>query len=179
MQQLQYFKIWTDGACFPNPGKGGWAWVDEEGNEGSGHEPVSTNNRMEIIAVIEAIKPFRRKPIEIITDSKFVIESSLSWRAGWEERGWMTKGKHKTPIKNRELWEELFSLIDLNFIKFTWVKGHSGDRMNELADKLATAASQADAELIARAMSQWHNPNRKKRVWGRAKNNSPGNASTR
>lgn len=147
-------RIWTDGACFPNPGRGGWAWVDASGQRGSGAENPTTNNRMEIMAAIKAIEPYRGRQIEIITDSMLVINAATVWRDNWIKRGWTTKGRQA--IKNRELWEELFSLVDLNHIRFTWVKGHSGDEMNELADQLATAASRADRNTIDRCVRQWH-----------------------
>lgn len=130
------FEIYTDGACFPNPGKGGWAFLSRCGIGASGHEEVSTNQRMEMLAVIRALKTFDGQgKIKIVTDSRFVIDGSTKWMPNWKKNDW--RKKSKGPIKNLELWMELDALLARNEVRFQWVKGHSGDPMNERADAMA------------------------------------------
>lgn len=133
--------VWTDGACIPNPGKGGWAWVSEiESLREFGREDKSTNIRMEMMAIISAIESLRGSfnKINIITDSQFVIDGCTKWLSGWKKNGWVKK---KGEIKNLELWMKLDSLMQTVDIEFKWVRGHSGDPMNELADSLAGDAT--------------------------------------
>ena len=135
--------IYTDGACSGNPGPGGWGailmWNGHE-KEISGGEAETTNNRMEMMAVIKALEALKKEnsPVTIYTDSKYVKQGVEEWLAGWKARGW--KSASKKPVKNQDLWEQIDSLIQAHTVKFVWVKGHSGDEFNERVDKLAVAA---------------------------------------
>lgn len=135
-------KIYTDGACRGNPGPGGWAWAGSKEHFGSGYEAHTTNQRMEIKAVIEALKACDDAEVEIVSDSTYVIKCfNDKWHAGWLRRGW--KNSQGQPVANRDLWEELFALVlhSGRTIRFTWVKGHSGDKGNDFVDLLATTAA--------------------------------------
>lgn len=131
--------IYTDGACSGNPGPGGWGalllWNGHE-KELSGGEPDTTNNRMEMLAVIKALEAIK-KPSEVTlyTDSKYVLQGATEWLEGWKARGW--KSASKKPVKNQDLWEQIDSQIQRHNVKFIWVKGHSGNENNERVDKLA------------------------------------------
>ena len=134
--------IYTDGACSGNPGKGGWgAYIEAENSveELSGYENSTTNNRMELTAVIKSLE-YIQNPVEIniFTDSKYVMEGINSWIKNWKKNNWKTS--NKKPVKNKDLWEKLDSLIINQKIKWTWVKGHNGNIGNEKADFLATEA---------------------------------------
>jgi ribonuclease HI len=135
-------RIHTDGACRGNPGPGGWAWACDKDRYASGAEPHTTNQRMEMTAVIDALRENPEGPIEIVSDSNYVVKCFHDkWHVGWLRRGW--KNSQGQPVKNRDLWEELFALA-LNVdraVTFSWVKGHSGDLMNDFVDSLATAAA--------------------------------------
>ena len=135
-------RIHTDGACRGNPGPGGWAWASGTEEYASGHHEHTTNQRMEVLAVIEALKSNGDSDIEIVSDSTYVVKCfNDKWHVGWDRRGW--KNSQGQPVANRDLWEELFALV-LNSgrnITFTWVKGHSGDVMNDFCDVLATEAA--------------------------------------
>lgn len=133
-------EIYTDGACSGNPGAGGWAALLRYGNiekELSGGEVNTTNNRMELTAVIEALKALK-KPCNIVlyTDSRYVMDGVNEWLPNWKLNGWRTANK-KTPVKNIDLWQSLESLIENHKIKWIWVKGHNGHPENERVDKLA------------------------------------------
>lgn len=131
--------IYTDGACSGNPGKGGYGAVLMYGDnykEISGFSPETTNNKMEITAVIEALKTLKRAcDIIIYTDSKYVMDGITKWIAGWKKNGWKTADRK--PVKNIELWQELDLQCSKHKIQWQWVKGHSGDKYNEIADQLA------------------------------------------
>lgn len=135
--------IYTDGACSGNPGPGGWGailcWNDHE-KEISGGEGETTNNRMEMMAVIEALKALKhnKAPVTIYTDSKYVLQGATEWLEGWKARGW--KSANKKPVKNQDLWEQIDSLLKDHSVHFIWVKGHNGHEMNERVDKLAVSA---------------------------------------
>lgn len=134
--------IYTDGACSGNPGPGGWGaimqWNGHE-KELSGGEHETTNNRMEMMAVIKALEALKNiSSVTIYTDSKYVLQGATEWLEGWKARRW--KSASKKEVKNQDLWEEIDSLIRIHSVKFIWVKGHSGDEMNERVDKLAVAA---------------------------------------
>jgi ribonuclease HI len=135
-------KIHTDGACRGNPGPGGWAWALGRERFASGAEAHTTNQRMEIRAVIEALREVDEGPVEIVSDSSYVVKCFHDrWHEGWLRRGWRnSQGK---AVANRELWEELFTLTlgVERAITFSWVKGHSGDPMNDFVDLLATRAA--------------------------------------
>jgi ribonuclease HI len=131
--------IYTDGACKGNPGPGGWGAVLEyEGKERElfGGEPLTTNNRMELMAVIEALTALKR-PCRVIlhTDSLYVQKGITEWIYQWKARGWRTAAKE--PVKNADLWKRLDEVIGAHEIEWVWVKGHSGHHGNERADALA------------------------------------------
>lgn len=135
-------KIYTDGACSGNPGPGGWGailhWNDHE-KELSGGESETTNNRMEMMAVIKALEALKKcSTVTIYTDSKYVLQGATEWMEGWKARGW--KSASKKDVKNRDLWERIDSLIQAHSVDFIWVKGHDGHEMNERVDKLAVSA---------------------------------------
>jgi ribonuclease HI len=131
--------IYTDGACKGNPGPGGWgAWVRWGTHEKElfGGEAVTTNNRMELTAVIEALASLtRRMPVAIYTDSEYVKNGMTTWIHGWKKRGWLTADKK--PVKNIELWQRLDTLVAQHDVQWHWVRGHTGDPGNERADALA------------------------------------------
>ncbi len=131
--------VYTDGACSGNPGPGGWAWVVPEGVFASGADPRTTNQRMELTAVLEALGALDG-PLDVISDSTYVVNCFRDrWWEGWIERGWRTT--KKKPVANRDLWEPLVDLVrSRGDVEFRWVKGHAGDRWNDLADRLATEA---------------------------------------
>ena len=135
--------IYTDGACSGNPGPGGWGAViiDEENNqiELSGSEKSTTNNRMELLAPIKALKKIKEQAnITIFTDSTYLKNGITEWIKKWEINGW--KSANKKPIKNKDLWQELNKLTQKKDIAWKWVKAHAGNPLNELADQLATKA---------------------------------------
>ncbi len=135
-------EVWTDGACSGNPGPGGWAWATEDGRQASGGADRTTNQRMEIEAALEAVRALDG-PLVVVSDSTYVVNCFRdSWWKGWIARGWTTSARK--PVANRELWEPLVQLVrDRGDVSFRWVKGHSGDPMNDLVDRLAVAASRA------------------------------------
>ena len=137
--------IYTDGACSGNPGPGGWGTIlDYKGRqkELSGGERKTTNNRMELTAVIEGLKALKEKcSVTVITDSKYVSDGiNLGWAKSWKANNW--RKKDKKPALNPELWDELLSLIDSHVVTVKWIKGHAGHPENERCDKLAVAQSQ-------------------------------------
>ena len=145
MTELKKVDIFTDGACSGNPGPGGWGSILRYGShelELSGGEKETTNNRMELTAVIEALKRLKTKcDITIYTDSKYVAEPFLQggiW--GWMKNGW--KKADNKPVKNRELWEELLSLLKKHEVEFFKVKGHADDELNNRCDFLARAEAE-------------------------------------
>lgn len=129
-------RVFTDGACSGNPGPGGWAWASSPTHFGSGGEPDTTNNRMELTAVLQALEA-NPGPLVVVMDSTYVKDGLESWHKGWERNGWKTKAGQ--PVKNREIWEPLVALAKARAheVRFEWVKGHSGDAMNDLVDLLA------------------------------------------
>ena len=137
------YTIYTDGACSGNPGPGGWGAViiDEENNqiELSGSEKSTTNNRMELLAPIKALKKVKKEAkLTIFTDSTYLKNGITEWIKKWETNGW--KNANKKPIKNKDLWQELNKLTQKKDIAWKWVKAHAGNPLNELADQLATKA---------------------------------------
>jgi ribonuclease HI len=131
--------MYTDGACKGNPGPGGWGVLLEWGDhtrELHGGESATTNNRMELTAVIEGLRTLNRScHVRIVTDSVYVRDGVLSWMANWKRNGWMTKAKK--PVKNKDLWEDLDAELTAHDVEWEWVKGHAGHPGNERADALA------------------------------------------
>jgi ribonuclease HI/uncharacterized phage-like protein YoqJ len=131
---------YTDGACTGNPGPGGWAWAVPDGPFASGAEARSTNQRMELTAALEAVRALDGR-LEVVSDSTYVVNCFRDrWWEGWRRRGW--KNSKKEPVANRDLWEPLVDLVvGRGDVTFRWVKGHSGDPMNDLVDRLAVEAA--------------------------------------
>ncbi|MCB1672518.1 MAG: ribonuclease HI [Pseudomonadales bacterium] len=131
--------MFTDGACRGNPGKGGWGVLLRYGSVEKqlyGGEPETTNNRMELTAVIRGLEALKKPgPVVITTDSRYVLDGITTWLPNWKQRNWKTAGKK--PVKNLELWQRLDELVTLHEVEWHWVKGHSGHPENELADQLA------------------------------------------
>ena len=142
---MKQVDIFTDGACSGNPGPGGWGAIlryKGTDKEISGGEAQTTNNRMELTAVIEALK-LLKEPCEVTlwTDSKYVADGlGKGWAAGWKKNGW--KKADKKPALNPDLWDELLSLNDKNTITIQWIKGHASHPENEKCDRMAVAESQ-------------------------------------
>jgi len=131
--------IWTDGACSGNPGPGGWGAIlkiGETATELSGGDAATTNNRMELMAAIQALEALKRPcAVDLYTDSNYVRGGITGWLAGWKRNGWRTADKK--PVKNIELWQRLDEATQAHEVAWHWVKGHNGDPMNERADELA------------------------------------------
>jgi ribonuclease HI len=132
-------EMWTDGACKGNPGVGGWGvWMRAGGHERElfGGELVTTNNRMELTAVIEGLRALTRPcAVTLNVDSQYVMKGMGSWLAGWKRNGWRTADKK--PVKNVDLWQALDAEVGRHTVQWVWVKGHAGDVGNEKADALA------------------------------------------
>lgn len=131
--------IYTDGACKGNPGPGGWGvLLQYKGRELElfGGEPSTTNNRMELQAVIEGLSALKRRSnVLLVTDSKYVMQGMQQWLANWKKRGWKTASKQ--PVKNQDLWQQLDALVQQHDVQWQWVAGHTGHPGNERADNLA------------------------------------------
>ena len=139
-------KIYTDGSCLKNPGNGGWAAIictKDEMKKISGSEKDTTNNRMELLATINALKEVNSEDlIEIYTDSKYVKNGITDWIHNWIKNNWKTSNKED--VKNKDLWIELYKLNQSLNIKWNWVKAHAGDPLNEEVDMLAKKAASLD-----------------------------------
>jgi ribonuclease HI len=135
----QLVEMYTDGACRGNPGKGGWGVLLRYGEAEKalyGGEKLTTNNRMELTAVIKGLEALTKScRIKITTDSKYVLQGVTEWMPNWKKRNWRTA--NKKPVLNVELWQQLDELVAQHEIEWNWVKGHSGHPENELADQLA------------------------------------------
>jgi len=131
--------IFTDGACSGNPGPGGWGAILISGaheREICGGEPATTNNRMELMAAIQALEALKRPcKVELHTDSQYVRKGITEWISGWKARGWRTADKK--PVKNEDLWKRLDAARARHTVDWRWVKGHNGHELNERADGLA------------------------------------------
>ena len=137
------YKIYTDGACSGNPGPGGWGAVildqDDKQKNISGSEKNTTNNRMELLAAIMSLKKIKNNSeVVIFTDSTYVKNGITEWMKNWKKNGW--KNSSKKPVKNKDLWVKLDKLCEANSVSWKWVKGHSTNEFNNLADELATKA---------------------------------------
>ena len=134
--------IYTDGACSGNPGKGGWGAIliyAKEKKYMSGSKELTTNNQMELTATIEALRAILKPSnIALYTDSQYVKNGITSWIFNWKKNGWKTA--NKKPVANKDLWIELEKYVDFHSVNWFWVKGHSGDHYNEIADELAVKA---------------------------------------
>ena len=141
MESDSLIKVYTDGACSGNPGPGGWGvFIENSGNvtELSGRDENTTNNRMELKAVIEALKFFTtNSELTIHTDSKYVMDGASRWIINWKKNNWKTA--QKKDVKNKDLWIELDNLLNYHDVSWVWVKGHDGIYGNERADYLATS----------------------------------------
>ena len=139
---MKHVEIYTDGACRSNPGCGGWGAVlvyNGVEKELSGGEPMTTNNRMELTAAIEALSILKEPcRVTLTSDSKYVVDAiTKGWAVSWRAKGW--KKADKSPALNPDLWEKLLALLEKHEVEFVWVKGHDGHPYNERCDKLATA----------------------------------------
>ena len=136
-------KIYTDGSCLENPGNGGWAAIiidDEKKTQIKGSKKNTTNNQMELLAPIEALKKIPKgSKVQIFTDSKYVKSGITEWIHNWKKNGWKTADKH--PVKNKELWEALDLLNNEFVISWNWVKAHSTDELNNEVDLIAREAA--------------------------------------
>lgn len=156
---MRFYLLFTDGACQPNPGKGGWAFItypETHSNKKvirSGYEEVSTNNRMEITAVLEGLKHISNaseegSEITLYADSKYILQTIESWLRKWSENGW--KRKDKKPILNADLWKQIYKLLHdekgISITSCVYIKGHSGHPENEQCDQLAVAEIQKNRQ---------------------------------
>lgn len=145
MEELPEVELFTDGACRGNPGPGGWgALLRMAGRERelSGGEPLTTNNRMELLAAIEGLKALRRPcRVTLHTDSMYVRDGITKWVHNWRRNGWRTADRK--PVKNAELWQALCEAAARHRIEWKWVRGHAGHPENERVDALACAAADA------------------------------------
>jgi ribonuclease HI len=145
MSELPVVEIATDGACKGNPGPGGWGALIRSGTterELAGGEPLTTNNRMELLAAIRALEALKRPcRVTLSTDSKYVMDGITKWVHGWKRNGWQTADRK--PVKNAELWQALVTATAPHRIDWKWVRGHNGDPDNERVDKLASDAAVA------------------------------------
>jgi ribonuclease HI len=142
---------YTDGACLGNPGPGGWAWAVPDGAHASGADPQTTNQRMEIRAALEAVTSIPG-PLEVVSDSKYVVQCFTDrWYVKWEANGWKTS--NRTPVLNQDLWRPLVDAFHDRDgeLGFRWVKGHSGDIMNDVVDRLATEAARRQSGVSGSA----------------------------
>lgn len=143
--------VYTDGACLRNPGPGGWAWAVSEEHYASGYEPATTNQRMELTAVLRALAAFPNGRVLVVSDSTYVVNCFRQrWWAGWRARGWRnSQGK---PVANQDLWQPLVALVvdeRPGAVELEWVKGHGTDVGNILADRLATEAARLRRPAVA------------------------------
>jgi ribonuclease HI len=144
--------IYTDGACSGNPGPGGWGAVlrwNGVVKELHGGDPATTNNRMELMAAIQALESLTR-PAQVLlyTDSTYLLNGITKWISGWQRNGWLTAAKK--PVKNADLWQRLVAARESHEIDWQWVKGHAGDEGNERADELARLGIEESAERVGR-----------------------------
>jgi ribonuclease HI len=153
MADVPIVEIFTDGACSPNPGPGGWGAILQYGHhrrEIHGGDPVTTNNRMEIMAAIRGLESLTRpSEVHVHTDSQYLRRGITEWLPQWKRNGWQTK--EKKPVKNADLWERLDSAAGAHMVQWFWVKGHAGHPGNERADELACQGAKEAATAEERA----------------------------
>jgi ribonuclease HI len=141
---LKHVQLITDGACKGNPGKGGWACIlrfGEYKRELFGSSPHTTNNRMELAAVIEGLKRLNERcSVEIITDSEYVKNGIMNWIEGWKRNGW--RSSNRAPVKNKDLWLMLDELVNQHETRWKWTKGHASHEDNNRCDELASRAAE-------------------------------------
>ena len=149
-QALPFVQLFTDGACRGNPGPGGWGCILRHPASGtekelSGGTPLTTNNQMEMQAVISGLEALKsRSEVEVVTDSSYVAQGAESWMPGWKKNGWRRReGSSWKPVKNVELWQQLDQLLAAHKVRFVHVRGHMGHPENERCDELAVAAALA------------------------------------
>lgn len=139
-----HVELFSDGACSGNPGPGGWAYVlrhpaTGKVREASGAEPETTNNRMELMAVIEGLRALTKPSlVDLTSDSEYVLKGLKEWLKGWKARGWKTAAKQ--PVKNQDLWQILDQLVAGHEVRFHWIRGHAGHAENERCDAMAVEA---------------------------------------
>ena len=142
--------IYTDGACSGNPGPGGWGAVLRSGGrekEMHGGDPLTTNNRMELMAAVQALEALQRPAtVTLYTDSKYLLDGITKWIHGWQRNGWLTSARK--PVKNDDLWRRLTAAMSRHEVSWRWVKGHAGDPGNELADELARRGIEEAASAV-------------------------------
>jgi ribonuclease HI len=150
-------EIFTDGACSGNPGPGGYGAIlkyDREIKEISGYERETTNNRMEMMAVIKALELLKRPcKIKVFTDSNYVVKGMTEWVIGWIERNWLNS--RKKPVLNKDLWERLFKLSQSHQIEWKWIRGHHGHPENERCDQLAGNAIKTAQHIYMETSPPW------------------------
>ena len=147
--ELRKIKLYTDGACKGNPGPGGWAYILRDGptgkeREASGGVADTTNNRMELTAVIEGLNALRRPcEVSLYSDSKYVLDGLKVWIKGWKKNNWVRKtSKGREAVKNVDLWQQLDQLVSMHKMSYHYVAGHSGHPENERCDQMAVAAAE-------------------------------------
>jgi ribonuclease HI len=149
MTELPFVELYTDGACSGNPGPGGWAFILKHPASGkvmerSGAEPETTNNRMELTAVVRGLEALKKRSrVELFIDSEYVRKGLAEWMVKWKANGWRRKEKHRwAEVKNVDLWQQLDKLVVKHELRYTRVAGHSGHPENDRCDELAVAAYQ-------------------------------------
>jgi ribonuclease HI len=147
MEQRPHVHLFTDGACSGNPGPGGWAYIlkhpaSRSERSDSGGEPQTTNNRMELTAVVEGLRALTTPSlVDVHSDSQYVLNGLHEWLENWKKRGWRTASKK--PVKNEDLWRLLDDLKSTHDLRYHWIRGHSGHPENEACDRMAVEALEA------------------------------------
>jgi ribonuclease HI len=146
--EIDYVELYTDGACIGNPGPGGWAYILKHPKTGKmreqyGGEPKTTNNRMELTAVIKGLEALKRQTrVKLVSDSNYVVQGLCEWMHKWKKNGWKKSPNAATKIPNAELWEKAYAAYMNHTVQPTWVRGHTGHPENERCDQLATAEAE-------------------------------------
>lgn len=151
MKRMRTVTVYTDGACEGNPGPGGFAALIDDGTsrrQVTGAEPRTTNNRMELQAVIHALAALDEPAdVRVVTDSQYVVRGMTEWIGSWQRKGWKSTTGH--PVKNRDLWERLLELSRNHRIRWEWIRGHNGHPENEMADRLAREAIERQRQSLS------------------------------